>query len=108
MCDIKADTLLLKAYIHRHDNKTCTHDYLFEPTMIWQVFSTLIVFEYKLDFLRIQNMVTGDEDINTHPKSIPKLVPNIENYIITTLLLLLYKNINSNSKPFHLHNQTRS
>ena len=73
--------MMLHWITSRHGNKSRTRVYPPKPNSIWQVFSVLTGFGYEFKFCPILKHVygTGNEDIGTHPKLIPKPLPNVEN-----------------------------
>jgi len=62
----------------RHGNKTHTRGYSPESNSIWRIFSVLTEFGYGFGFSLILKHGYGTDNgyIGTHPKPIPKLVPN--------------------------------
>jgi len=85
---------------NRHGNKTHTHGYPPEPNPNWRVFPGLTGLGYGLSPISKHRYGTGNGYIGTHPKPIPKPVPNVKNYFMLICHVILFDNCHVN-KNYH-------
>jgi len=88
--------------ISRHGNKTHSHGYPTVPNPILRVFPVLTGFGHGYGFSPISKhgYGTGDRYIGTHPKPIPKPVPNVKKFFMLIYHDVLFYNCHVN-KNYH-------